>query len=104
MKEILKIDRIEKYYGNKTNVTKAIDDISFSVYEGEFIGVMGASGSGKTTMLNVISTIDTVSAGHIYLDGKDITEISERRLAEFRRNNLGFVFQEFYKSRGFRRG
>lgn len=95
MKEILKIDRIEKYYGNKTNVTKAIDDISFSVYEGEFIGVMGASGSGKTTMLNVISTIDTVSAGHIYLAGKDITEISERKLAEFRRNNLGFVFQEF---------
>lgn len=95
MKEILKIERIEKYYGNKMNVTKAIDDISFSVYEGEFIGVMGASGSGKTTMLNVISTIDTVSAGHIYLDGNDITEINERKLAAFRRSNLGFVFQEF---------
>ncbi len=95
MKEILKIERIEKYYGNKTNITKAIDDISFSVYEGEFIGVMGTSGSGKTTMLNVISTIDTVSAGHIYLDGNDITEINERKLAAFRRKNLGFVFQEF---------
>lgn len=95
MKEILKVERIEKYYGNKMNVTKAIDDISFSVYEGEFIGVMGASGSGKTTLLNVISTIDTVSAGHIHLNGKDITEISEKSLAKFRRENLGFVFQEF---------
>ncbi len=95
MKEILKVERIEKYYGNKMNVTKAIDDISFSVYEGEFIGVMGASGSGKTTLLNVISTIDTVSAGHINLNGKDITEISEKSLAKFRRKNLGFVFQEF---------
>jgi putative ABC transport system ATP-binding protein len=95
MKEILTITNIEKYYGNKSNVTKAIDDISFSVKEGEFIGVMGASGSGKTTLLNVISTIDTVSAGHIYLEETDITEIDDRKLAEFRRKNLGFVFQEF---------
>ncbi len=95
MKEILTIKNIEKYYGNKSNVTKAIDDISFSVGEGEFIGVMGASGSGKTTLLNVISTIDTVSAGHIYLEETDITEIDDRKLAEFRRKNLGFVFQEF---------
>ncbi|WP_033164591.1 ABC transporter ATP-binding protein [Clostridium sp. KNHs205] len=95
MKEILTIKNIEKYYGNKSNVTKAIDDISFSVGEGEFIGVMGASGSGKTTLLNVISTIDTVSAGHIYLEKTDITEIDDRKLAEFRRRNLGFVFQDF---------
>ncbi len=95
MNEILKTVRIEKYYGNKSNVTKALDDISFSVYQGEFIGVMGASGSGKTTLLNVISTIDTVSAGHIYLDGEDVTEISEKNLAKFRREKLGFVFQEF---------
>ena len=95
MKEILKIERIEKYYGNKSNITKAIDDISFSINEGEFIGVMGASGSGKTTLLNVIATIDTVSAGHIYLNGVDITEISERDIAKFRRENLGFIFQEF---------
>ncbi len=95
MKEILTIKNIEKYYGNKSNVTKAIDDISFSVGEGEFIGVMGASGSGKTTLLNVISTIDTVSAGHIYLEKTDITEIDDRKLAEFRRKNLGFVFQDF---------
>ena len=74
MKEILKLDHIQKYYGNGGNVTKAIQDISFSVQEGEFVGIMGASGSGKTTLLNCISTIDTVSAGHIYLDGTDVTE------------------------------
>ena len=73
MKEILKLDHIQKYYGNGGNVTKAIQDISFSVQEGEFVGIMGASGSGKTTLLNCISTIDTVSAGHIYLDGTDVT-------------------------------
>ena len=78
MKEILKLDHIQKYYGNGGNVTKAIQDISFSVQEGEFVGIMGASGSGsgKTTLLNCISTIDTVSAGHIYLDGTDVTEIN----------------------------
>ncbi|MEW9094307.1 MAG: ABC transporter ATP-binding protein [Clostridiaceae bacterium] len=95
MRQILKIDHMEKYYGNKSNVTKAIDDISIEVCEGEFIGIMGASGSGKTTMLNCISTIDTVSAGHIFLDGKDITELKEKEIAKFRRENLGFIFQDF---------
>ena len=95
MKEILKLDHIQKYYGNGGNVTKAIQDISFSVQEGEFVGIMGASGSGKTTLLNCISTIDTVSAGHIYLDGTDVTEINEKQIARFRRENLGFVFQNF---------
>ena len=96
MKEILKLDHIQKYYGNGGNVTKAIQDISFSVQEGEFVGIMGASGSGKTTLLNCISTIDTVSAGHIYLDGTDVTEINEKQIARFRRENLGFVFQDFH--------
>ena len=95
MKEILKLDHIQKYYGNCGNVTKAIQDISFSVQEGEFVGIMGASGSGKTTLLNCISTIDTVSAGHIYLDGTNVTEINEKQIARFRRENLGFVFQDF---------
>lgn len=95
MKEILKLEHIQKYYGTGGNVTKAIDDISFSLYEGEFVGIMGASGSGKTTMLNCISTIDTVSAGHIYLDGRDVTEIREKENACFRREKLGFVFQDF---------
>ena len=95
MKEVLKLEHIQKYYGNGGNVTKAIQDISFSVQEGEFVGIMGASGSGKTTLLNCISTIDTVSAGHIDLDGTDVTEINEKEIARFRRKNLGFVFQDF---------
>ena len=95
MNEILKLDHIQKFYGNQGNITKAINDISFSVSEGEFVGIMGASGSGKTTLLNCISTIDTVSAGHIYLDGTDVTEIKEKALTRFRRENLGFVFQDF---------
>ncbi|MBD5521374.1 MAG: ABC transporter ATP-binding protein [Lachnospiraceae bacterium] len=95
MKEILKLEHIQKFYGNQGNLTMAINDISFSVNNGEFVGVMGASGSGKTTLLNCISTIDTVSAGHIYLDGTDVTEIKENELARFRRENLGFVFQDF---------
>ncbi len=95
MKKILKVEQIQKYYGNKDNLTKAIDDISFDVEEGEFIGIMGASGSGKTTLLNCISTIDTVSSGHIYLENQDITEIKEEEIAKFRRENLGFIFQDF---------
>lgn len=95
MKEILRLEHIQKFYGNQGNLTKAISDISFSVNSGEFVGIMGASGSGKTTLLNCISTIDTVSAGHIYLDGADVTEIREKELARFRRENLGFVFQDF---------
>lgn len=96
MKEILKLDHIQKYYGNGGSITKAIQDISFSVQEGEFVGIMGASGSGKTTLLNCISTIDTVSAGHIDLDGTDVTEINEKQIARFRRENLGFIFQDFH--------
>ena len=80
MKNILKVEKIQKYYGNKENITKAIDGISFEVAEGEFIGIMGASGSGKTTLLNCIATIDNVSAGHIYLEDQDITEISQKKL------------------------
>ena len=95
MREILRLEHIQKYYGNGGNITKAIRDISFSVEEGEFTGIMGASGSGKTTLLNCISTIDTVSAGRIYLDGQDVTEISGKDIARFRRENLGFIFQDF---------
>ena len=95
MNTILKLEHIQKYYGNEGNITKAIKDISFSVEAGEFLGIMGASGSGKTTLLNCISTIDTVSAGHIFLEGTDITEIKPKSLARFRRENLGFIFQDF---------
>lgn len=95
MEEILKLDHIQKFYGSGDNITKAIQDISFTVNESEFVGIMGPSGSGKTTLLNCISTIDTVSAGHIYLGGTDVTEIKEKKIARFRRENLGFVFQDF---------
>lgn len=95
MTDILRVSDVEKYYGNKGNITKAIDNVSFSVNEGEFVGIMGASGSGKTTLLNCISTIDTVTSGHIYIRGKDITEMKSRHLARFRREELGFVFQDF---------
>ncbi|MBD7915466.1 ABC transporter ATP-binding protein [Clostridium sp. Sa3CUN1] len=94
-KEILKVDNIEKYYGRKGNVTKAIDNISFTIEEGEFVGVMGASGSGKTTLLNCISTIDKVSSGHIYISGKDITRLNSKKISKFRREELGFIFQDF---------
>lgn len=95
MNNILRIRNIEKYYGNRTNLTKAIDNISFDVYEGEFVAIMGASGSGKTTLLNCIATIDRVSAGHIYVEGNDITELNDKQLAAFRRDKLGFIFQDF---------
>lgn len=92
---MLHVENIEKYYGSKNNVTKALDRISFDVEDGEFTVIMGASGSGKTTLLNCISTIDTVSAGSILLDGENIAELPERELARFRRERLGFVFQDF---------
>lgn len=95
MNTILEVKNIEKYYGNKDSVTKAIHDISFQVEEGEYIGIMGASGSGKTTLLNCISTIDTVTAGHILLNGKDMTNLKSKELARFRREHLGFIFQDF---------
>ena len=95
MEGILKIENLKKYYGTRNNITKAVDNISFSVEEGEFVAIMGASGSGKTTLLNCISTIDSVTAGKIVINGNDITEIKEKDIASFRSNNLGFVFQDF---------
>ena len=95
MQPILNVSNIEKYYGNKGMVTKAVDNLSFSVNKGEFVGIMGASGSGKTTLLNCISTIDTVTSGHIYVDGKNITTMKSKQLSAFRREQLGFVFQDF---------
>lgn len=95
MEKILRLKNIEKYYGNKGNIVKAIDDVSFDVCKGEFVGVMGPSGSGKTTLLNTIATIDEVSSGHIFIGNKDLTEINEKDIAKFRRENLGFIFQDF---------
>lgn len=95
MENILKIESIEKYYGNKSSLTKAINDISFNVTKGEFVAIMGASGSGKTTLLNLISTIDKVTSGNIYVGGEDITKLKGNKLNKFRREELGFIFQDF---------
>ncbi len=95
MENVLKISKIEKYYGNKSSLTKAIDNISFEAGKGEFVAIMGASGSGKTTLLNCISTIDKVSSGNIYIAGKDITKLKGNELNKFRREELGFIFQDF---------
>lgn len=95
MENILKIDKVEKYYGSRSSLTKAIDNISFEVDKGEFVAIMGASGSGKTTLLNCISTIDRVTSGHIYVDGEDITKLKGNKLNKFRREELGFIFQDF---------
>lgn len=95
MEHLLEVEQVEKYYGNKSNLTRAIDVISFDVDEGEFVGIMGASGSGKTTLLNCISTIDRVTAGYIRINGQDITTLKGKRLDQFRREELGFIFQDF---------
>ena len=95
MSEILKVEKIEKYYGGKSNLTKALNNISFTVDKGEFVAIMGASGSGKTTLLNCIATIDKVTSGHILVDSCDITKLKGNDLNKFRREELGFIFQDF---------
>ncbi len=95
METVLKIEKIEKYYGAKSGLTKALDNISFEVTGGEFTAIMGASGSGKTTLLNCISTIDRVTSGHIYVGDMEITKLKRAALSKFRREELGFIFQDF---------
>lgn len=95
MSIVLKVDKIEKYYGSRGSITKAIDNISFEVEKGEFVGIMGASGSGKTTLLNCISTIDRVTAGNIFINSQNITNLKGNSLNKFRREELGFIFQDF---------
>lgn len=91
---ILSVRSIEKVFGSRDSVTHALAGISFDVAAGEFVGIMGPSGSGKTTLLNCVSTIDTVTSGHIIVGGRDITGMSRRQLAKFRRDDLGFIFQD----------
>lgn len=95
MNTILKVENIEKVYGNKGNVTHALKNISFEVQKGDFIAIMGPSGSGKSTLLNCISTIDTATAGHVYIDGEDVTKLKGHKLSKFRSEKLGFIFQEY---------
>lgn len=91
---ILSVRQVDKIYGSRDSVTHALSDISFDVEPGEFVGIMGPSGSGKTTLLNCVATIDKVTSGHILVDGQDITALRSRALAQFRRDDLGFVFQD----------
>ena len=95
MEPILRIENIDKYYGNKSNLTKALSHLSLNIDKGEFVAIMGASGSGKTTLLNCVSTIDRVTAGHIYVGKTDITKLKGNHLNRFRREELGFIFQDF---------
>ena len=95
MNTLLEINNVTKYFGNGDAVSKALNGVSFTMEKGEFTAIMGASGSGKSTLLNVIATIDRPSCGSIFLEGKDIAEMSEQNLAAFRRDRLGFIFQEY---------
>ena len=95
MEKILVIENISKYYGNKSNLTKAINNLSMSIDEGEFVAIMGESGSGKTTLLNILASLDRPTEGEVLLEGKSIVQLSEKEISAFRRKNLGFVFQDF---------
>ena len=94
MEPILSVEHLRRDYGGRGSVTHAVDDVSFSVERGEIVGIMGASGSGKSTLLNCIATIDTPTAGHIRVEGQDVTALKGRSLSRFRRERLGFVFQD----------
>ncbi|MFS0559247.1 ABC transporter ATP-binding protein [Terribacillus sp. 179-K 1B1 HS] len=92
---ILEATRVQKNYGNKFNKQEVLRGVDLSIEEGEFVGIMGSSGSGKTTLLNVLSSIDRASGGTILIQNNEITNMKEKQLAEFRKNHLGFVFQDY---------
>lgn len=91
---VLEVNHVEKVYGSRNNVTRALADVSFAVDKGEFVGIMGASGSGKSTLLNCVSTIDTVTSGNVVINGADVTRMKHAKLTRFRREQLGFIFQD----------
>ena len=91
---VLEVNHVEKVYGSRNNVTRALADVSFTVDKGEFVGIMGASGSGKSTLLNCVSTIDTVTSGNVVINGADVTRMKHAKLTRFRREQLGFIFQD----------
>ena len=94
MAEILTVSDLKKVYGKGASLTRALDGVSLSLEAGEFVGVMGPSGSGKTTLLNCVSTIDRPSAGSIVIDNRELTHLRGKELAKFRRERLGFIFQD----------
>ncbi len=94
---ILEVRELKKVYATRfgTNRVEALKNVSFTVEQGEYVAIMGESGSGKTTLLNILAALDKATAGSVLLDGKDLSAIREADAAAFRRDNLGFVFQEF---------
>ncbi|MED4352216.1 ABC transporter ATP-binding protein [Schinkia azotoformans] len=95
MKTILHAKNIQKVYGTKGNQYKVLEDIDLEIKEGEFIGIMGPSGAGKSTLLNILSTIDTPTSGEIIIAEQNIVTMKEEQLSDFRRNKLGFIFQDY---------
>src|SRR5690606_38969825 len=95
MKTIVEAKRVKKIYGSKGNVFTALDEIDLTVAEGEFVGIMGPSGAGKSTLLNVLATIDQPTSGDIVIDGTSIIKMNEEELSSFRRDKLGFIFQDY---------
>ncbi|WP_313630009.1 ABC transporter ATP-binding protein [Enterococcus devriesei] len=95
MKKIIDVQHLSKSYGTRNNKVTVLNDLNFSVEKGEFVGIMGPSGAGKTTLMNILSTILLPTMGSVKIDGADITQMRENRLTDFRRKNLGFIFQEF---------
>ncbi len=95
MKTIVEAKRVKKVFGTKGNVFTALDEIDLTVHEGEFVGIMGPSGSGKTTLLNMLATIDQPTSGEIVIDGTSILKMNEEHLSAFRRDKLGFIFQDY---------
>lgn len=91
---VLEVAHLEKVYGALGNVTRALNDVNFTVNRGEFVGIMGASGSGKSTLLNCLSTIDSATSGTIRINGQDVTRMKQAKLSQFRREELGFIFQD----------
>lgn len=95
MKKILEVKNLKKSYGTKNNTQVVLNNIDFEINKGEFVGVMGPSGAGKSTLLNIVSTIDTSSSGEIKIEGKNITNLDNKQISKFRRESLGFIFQDF---------
>src|SRR5690554_3085732 len=96
MKTVVEAKQIKKVYGSKGNVFSALEDIDLTVMEGEFVGIMGPSGAGKTTLLNILATIDEPTSGDIVIDGINVTKMTEEQLSAFRRDKLGFLFQDYH--------
>lgn len=95
MENVIQVIDIEKYYGYGGSLVKALDRVSFNIHKGEFTSIMGTSGSGKTSLLNIIATISTATSGNVIFEGKDITRLDDGKKADLRKNNIGFIFQDY---------